>query len=296
MELRHLRYFVRVAEELHFGRAALQLGISQPPLSQQIRALEDELDVRLFDRTSRRVALTEAGRVFLPQARRVLEQADMAVQAAQRAERGEVGTLRIGFTASSPFVPIIATTLFDFRQHSPDVELNLAEMALDAQIAGLAERKLEIGIMRGFDPPPLPQDLIATALLEEPLLIAMRADHPLAAEGEVLTIAHLAGEPFVLYERSFGVGFNEHLLMLCRQAGFAPNVVQEASGLATLLGLVAAGFGLTVVAKSLSALHPDNVVYRGICQPDAISRLWLARHRHMTPASARFAAAFAPAA
>jgi len=292
MELRHLRYFVRVAEELHFGRAARMLGISQPPLSQQIRALEDELDVRLFDRTSRRVALTEAGRVFLPQAHRVLEQADLAIQAAQRAERGEAGILAIGFTASAPFVPIIATTLFAFRRACPQVHLNLSEIPLDVQIAGLADRRIDVGIMRGFHPPALPDGLIATVLLQEPLMIAVRPDHPLAGSGEALTIADLAGHPFVLYERSFGAGFNEHLMLLCRAAGFEPHVVQEASGLATLLGLVAAGFGLTVIAKSLSALHPDNVVYRPIRQEDAISRLWLVHHAAMSPACARFIAAF----
>ena len=293
MELRHLRYFVRVAEELHFGRASRLLGISQPPLSQQIRALEDELDVRLFDRTSRRVALTEAGRVFLPEARRVLEQAGLAISAAQRAERGEVGALAIGFTASAPFVPIIATTLFAFRRACPEVHLDLSEIPLDVQIASLTERRIDVGIMRGFHPPALPEGLVATALLEEPMMIAMRPDHPLAGSGETLTIADLAGHPFVLYERSFGVGFNEHLMLLCRAAGFEPNVVQEASGLATLLGLVAAGFGLTVIAKSLSALHPDNVVYHQICQADAISRLWLVHQRAMSPACARFIAAFA---
>lgn len=294
MELRHLRYFIRVAEELHFGRAATQLGISQPPLSQQIRALEDELGVKLFDRTSRRVSLTEAGRFFLPQAQQALQQADYAIQTARRAQRGDIGTLTIGFAASAPFVPSIATALFQFRQSCPEVLLNLNEAHPDEQIEGLIARKIDIGIMRSMPPPALPGDLASTILLEEPLLVAMRPDHCLAHRDAPLTIADLAEEALVLYERSIGAGFNEHLTAMCRNAGFEPRVVQEVSGLATLLGLVAAGFGVTVLARSLTALHPDNVVYRNIAQDDAISRLWLVHHRTVSPTSSRFIEILSP--
>lgn len=288
MELRHLRYFLRVAEERHFGRAALRLGISQPPLSQQIRALEEELGVVLFERTSRRVQLTEAGRLFLPEAQRTIEQADRAAATARRAQRGEMGELRLGFTASAPFVPAISEALFAFRGAFPDVQLNLSELPRDDQIERLRDRRLDCGIVRGIEPPALPGSLLATPLLEEALMIAMRTDHPLAGKAGAVDMAQLRDEAWVLYEPHLGAGFNEHLLDLCRGAGFLPEVTQEAVSLASLLGLVVAGFGLTVLAQSLTTLHPDRIAYRPIAQVNAVTRLWLVRPRDMTPACGNF--------
>jgi DNA-binding transcriptional LysR family regulator len=284
MELRHLRYFVRVAEELHFGRAAALLGISQPPLSQQIRALEEELGLALFERTSRKVKLTEPGRLFLVEARRTLDQASRAIEVARRARQGEMGELSIGFTASVPFVPEVATALFRFRETNPSVHLQLDELSRDAQIAALDERRLDLGFVRSAGEPVLPPGLVATAFVEEDMLVAMRTDHALAQIDAKVSIAALAQEPFILYERSLGVGFNEHLFGLFREAGFEPRIVQEASGPTTLLGLVAAGFGVTVIARSLSTLHLDNVTYREIDCPAAVSRLWIVRHDLMSPA------------
>jgi DNA-binding transcriptional LysR family regulator len=289
-----MRYFICVAEEMHFGRAAIRLGISQPPLSQQIRWLEDELGVRLFDRTSRRVQLTEAGRQFLPQARRTIEQAEYAAEVARRTHRGEVGTLSIGFTTSAPFVPRIASELYQFRQTYPEVHLDLTETDRDSQLILLGERKLDIGFMRGFAPPLITSPLLAHMLLEEPLVVALRIDHPLATKAGSLTIADLSVEPVVLYENVLGAGFNEHFLTLCRNAGFEANIIQEASGIATLLGLVAAGFGLTVLARSLSALHPENITYRALDQSDAISRLWLVHQIEMSSACRLFVDAIVP--
>lgn len=294
MDLRHMRYFICVAEEMHFGRAALRLGISQPPLSQQIRWLEEELGVRLFDRTSRRVQLTEAGRQFLPQARRTIEQAEYAAETARRTHRGEVGTLSIGFTTSAPFVPRIADELYQFRRTYPEVHLGLTEMDRDSQLVQLAERRLDIGFLRGFAPPLIHSSLFAHMLLEEPLVAALRVDHPLATKAGPLTIADLSGEPLVLYEKVLGAGFNEHFLTLCRNAGFEANIIQEASGIATLLGLVTAGFGLTVLSQSLSALHPENIVYRALDQSDAISRLWLVHQIEMSSACRLFVDAIVP--
>lgn len=290
MELRHFRYFVRVAEELHFGRAAAQLGISQPPLSQQIRALEQELGVDLFERTSRRVRLTEAGELFLEEARRTLEQVEHAAETARRVRMGEIGRLAIGFTASAPFVPMIANALFHYRSTYPSVHMELAEMPPALQIDAVAEGRLHAGFIRSFDPPAMPAGVLATALLEEELLVAMRRDHRLASCAGPLTIAHLEQEPMVLYERRFGAGFNEHIAQLFRAAGQEPNIIQEASGLATLLGLVAAGFGITVLTRSLSALHLDDVTYRPLDEPNAVSRLWLVQHAQPSPACRRFTA------
>jgi DNA-binding transcriptional LysR family regulator len=291
MDFRHLRYFVCVAEEMHFGRAAERLGMSQPPLSQQIRLFEQRLGVQLFERTSRRIQLTPAGQVMLPLAQQAIVQVNLAMDSARRADRGEMGTLSVGFTTSAPFVPRIASELYRFRQAYPDIELQLTELSREAQIVRLNQRQLDIGIMRGFERPVLPGNLRSLMLTTEPILLAVREGHRLATKPGPVTIADIAGEPIVLYERAMGSGFNEHLLAICMRAGFEPNVVQEASGVATLLGLVAAGFGLTVLAQSLSALHPEHIIYRTIEQPDAISRLWLAHHADLSPSCALFVAA-----
>lgn len=287
MELRHLRYFVGVADELHFGRAARRLGISQPPLSQQIRALEDELGVALFERTSRQVTLTGPGRLFLIEARKTLAQAAQAIDIARRAQQGEVGEVSVGFSSSVPFTAVVVEALSAFRETRPAVRLNLTEMPRGDQIEALIHERIDIAFVRGFETPSLSIPITVRLLLTEPLLVAMRSDHPLAARGPAPRIDDLRDVPFVLYQRTFGVGFNEHLTQLCARAGFAPRVVQEATGLSTLLGLVAAGMGITVITRSLSMLHPENVVFRTLDDPEAQSKLWLLhRSRLSTPAQA----------
>ncbi|RVT91039.1 LysR substrate-binding domain-containing protein [Sphingomonas crocodyli] len=288
MELRHLRYFVGVAEELHFGRAATRLGISQPPLSQQIRALEDELGVALFERTSRRVTLTEAGTLFLTEARRVLDQADHAIDVARRAQRGELGELSVGFSASVPFNAVVANALSSFREAFPAVRLNLAEMPRGEQLERLREERLDVGFIRGLGEPPITPMMVATPLFDEPLMLAMRSDHPLATRRRAPSIADLRDEAFVLYGSDHGAGFNEHLDELCAKAGFTPRVVQEAAGLTTLLGLVAVGMGITVITRSLAALHPDNIIFRELAGQQVLSSLWLVRRRNLSTAARRF--------
>ncbi|SEJ28315.1 transcriptional regulator, LysR family [Sphingobium sp. AP50] len=287
MDLRHLRYFLCVSEEMHFGRAAQRLGISQPPLSQQIRALEEELGVRLFERTSRRVTLTEVGRMFAPEARATLDCAEQAIRTARLAQQGAIGRLAIGFTASGPFVPRVARALYDFRQGHPEVELTLRELSRDEQIEEVERRRLDIGIIRCFDLPALPEGLTAMKLTEEDMLLAVRQDHRFATEGNDPAIIDLEGEPMVFYSATNGAGFNEHFFALCREAGFEPNVVQEAGSLATLLGLVAAGFGATILAHSLTRLHVDNLVYRPLAAP-VTSRLWLIHRDGLSPTSQAF--------
>lgn len=287
MDLRHLRYFLAVADEMHFGRAATRLGISQPPLSQQIRALEDELGVRLFERTSRRVKLTGAGQIFLPQARQTLMQADHAMLTARRAQLGEVGHLALGMTASVPFVPKVSSALYRFRETYPDVELKLEEMPRDEQLAAVEKGQIDTAIVRGFDCPPLSTGLVATMLIEERMVLAVRETHPLATRNNEPSIADLRGEPLVLYGASSGAGFNEHLFRLCGKAGFQPLIVHEASGLATLLGLVAAGFGSTILAESLVRLHVEDLVYRELADP-VITRLWLVHKTTLSPCAQIF--------
>jgi len=287
MDLRHLRYFLCVAEEMHFGRAAQRLGISQPPLSQQIRALEDELGVRLFDRTSRRVRLTEAGELFVPEARQTLTQADHAIETARLARRGELGRLRVGFTSSGPFVPLIASALYRFRETRPEVALTLRELGRDEQMEELRRGGLDIALVRGVTAPQVPPDFAVRCIIEEDIVVAMRAGHPLAERAGDPRIADLAGVPMVLYAAPLGAGFNEHFLELCRDAGFAPDITHEASSFATLLGLVAAGFGATVLARSLERLHLENVIYRRLDAPIA-SRLWLIHGAALSPTGCAF--------
>ncbi|MDB5690476.1 MAG: Transcriptional regulator, LysR family [Sphingomonas bacterium] len=288
MELRHLRYFVAVAEELHFGRAAVRLGITQPPLSQQIAALEEELGVTLFERTSRHVALTGPARLFLTEARKTLAQAAHAIDIARRAQQGEVGELSIGFSSSVPFTPVVVEALSAFRESRPAVRLNLTEMPRGEQIDALVQDRIDIGFIRGFETPALSIPINVRMLLTEPLLVAMRSDHPLAAQKRLPTIDDLRDAPFVLYQRTFGAGFNEHLTQLCARAGFTPRVVQEATGLSTLLGLVAAGMGITILTRSLGVLHPENIVFRTLDDPEALSKLWLLYGNRLSTAAQAF--------
>lgn len=175
MELRHLRYFIAVAEELHFGRAAQVLGISQPPLSQQIQALEHEVGARLFERTNRRVELSEVGRLFLQEARLVLAQVDKAADVARRAQLGELGELKIGFTSSAPFNASIPQAIFAFRQAFPAVHLNLQEMSSTEVAESLVDESIQVGLMR---PLPLPDSLVVIELMREPLVAVLSAGHP----------------------------------------------------------------------------------------------------------------------
>lgn len=287
MDLRHFRYFVCVAEEMHFGRAARRLGISQPPLSQQIRALEEELGTPLFERTSRRVRLTEAGRMFLPEAREALLQVERAVRVVRQSERGELGRLGVGFTASGPFVPRIADALYAFRQSHPSVEMALQELGRDAQIEKIVENELDIGIVRAFDPPELPEELSYHWLFEEEMLLTLRKDHPLARRKTAIPIGDLADVPLVLYGSANGAGFNEHFFALCEEAGFQPRIALQVSSFATLLGLVAAGFGATVLAQSLTRVQVDDLVFRNLSGP-VTSRLWMIHKAQLSPAARSF--------
>jgi DNA-binding transcriptional LysR family regulator len=277
MELRHLRYFIAVAEELHFGRAAQLLGISQPPLSQQIQALEQELGARLFERTNRRVALSEAGRLFLDEARLVLAQVDKASDVARRAQLGELGELKIGFTTSAPFTSSIPQAIFSFRQRFPAVHLALQEMNSKEVAAGLEDESIQVGIMR---PLALPDSLLVVELLREPLVAIINADHPLAQGSERgLYLSELAAEPFVFFPRTYGSGLYAQLIDLARAAGFSPLITQEAGEAMTIIGLVAAGLGVTVLPASYRRMRIDGVVYRTVLDPDATSAVWLVQRK-----------------
>jgi DNA-binding transcriptional LysR family regulator len=277
MELRHLRYFVAVAEELHFTRAAERLHIGQPPLSQQIQALEAELGAQLFERSKRWVRLTEAGRLFLDDARRILALAEQAAATARRAQRGEAGELRIGFTFSTPFTPLFASVINRYRQRFPLVRLTLHEMATLPQIEAIGQRTLDLGFVR---PPEvaIADGVTLSVLRQDPLLLVLPSAHPLAAQAQI-AIRELAGQAFVMYPKDAGTGIYPQIFRLCRAAGFVPHIAQEAGEASTIIGLVAAGCGISVLPASFDRIRMDGVCYRPIADPAATTSLLLARRR-----------------
>ena len=275
MELRHLRYFIAVAEELHFTRAAERLHIGQPPLSHAIQVLEADVGARLLERTKRWVRLTEAGKLFLADARRILAMADQAAETARRAERGEAGELRIGFTYSTPLTPLFAEVINRYRQEFPLVTLTLHEMATLRQLDAIGERTLDLGFVR---PPevPLPPSIKLTSLREDPLVVVLPVGHPLAAKAEI-AIRELEDESFVMYPPGAGTGIYPQIFRLCRAAGFAPRIGQTAGEASTIIGLVAAGSGITLLPASFDRIRMDGVCYRPITDREATTMLLLAQ-------------------
>ncbi len=264
MDLRHLRYFVATAEELHFGRAAERLHIAQPALSIQIKALEDMLGVQLLSRTNRVVTLTEAGRLFLKEARRTLDQAQHAALVARRAGRGEIGRIEIGYSADVSYSGVLSRTLRQYRQQVPDVDLGLHELHPSTQIAQLLEGRIQIGVLASFIGSPawkLPGELDAIRLMEWPARLALRVDHPLAQRSRISREA-LIDEPFILYVGS-DIEMDRSLVQLI--LGFAPKVAYEAHSGFSLVSLVGAGLGVAIVPSSVISISVgEQVVYRPI--------------------------------
>lgn len=259
MELRHLRYFITVAEELHFGRAAQRLHIAQPPLSQQIRQLEEELGVVLFHRTKRSVQLTDAGQVFLEEAKQVLIQAAQAVQAAQRASRGEIGQLVVSFVSSAAY-NVLPKILQAFRARFPEVNLALHELTTDKQLQGLRDGWIDVGFLR----PPIEDDTLSLAtIFKESLIVALPEIHPLSRQPQV-PLKALINEFFILFPRPLGPKLYDQIVGLCQQAGFSPNVVQEAIQMQTIVSLVAAEIGIALVPASVQNLQRRGVIYKAI--------------------------------
>jgi LysR family transcriptional regulator, benzoate and cis,cis-muconate-responsive activator of ben and cat genes len=268
LELRHLRYFIAVAEELHFGRAAARLGIAQPPLSQQIQRLEALLDIALFDRTSRRVQLTEAGRALLDGGRRLLSQASDLAETTRRTGRGETGALTVAFAASVMFLSL-PTIIRRFRARYPQVHLELREMPTAMQLAALHTGEIDVGFVRQ---PGRDDSLHIETMMQEPLLIALNRRHPLAHLRR-LPLSKLAHEEFVLFPQDLAPGLYDQVFAVCREAGFRPHVVQESRELYTTVSLVEAGLGVTIVPASVQKMGWTGVVYRSISSPLAMSHI-----------------------
>ncbi|MCW2246290.1 DNA-binding transcriptional LysR family regulator [Azospirillum fermentarium] len=268
MDLRHLRHFVAVAEELHFGRAAQRLGIAQPPLSQSIQGLEAELGVTLLERTRRSVALTGPGTLLLTEARAILDRADRAVVLTRRAAAGEVGELRIGFTAAAPIDPVVPVIIDGYRRALPDVHLTLNELSSKRQAVALREGTIDVGFVRAARVPREEddEDLAFITLERDPLNVVLRADHPLAGRARV-ALADLAGESFVFYPSEAGTTIHDQVMGLCAEVGFRPQVVLEAAEALTIIGLIAAGLGVSILPGHLHRMAMEGLVFRPLDVP-----------------------------
>jgi DNA-binding transcriptional LysR family regulator len=257
MELRHLRYFLAVAEELHFGRAAAKLHISQPPLSQQIRRLEKELQAPLFHRTKRHVELTNAGRVFLGDARALVAQAEQAAGKAQRAGRGEIGQLLVACDLWADFLSG-ASIIRSFARRHPEVEVELRDLTAMEQIAALEGGRIHVGILR----PPVPsKTLISERLLSESLVVAFPRGHRFKSYGRVPWSA-LADEPYVLFSHRRAPAFDALVARACHDAAVALRVKYEVEHPQTILAIVEAGLGVSLVPASLQLAGRSAIAYR----------------------------------
>jgi DNA-binding transcriptional LysR family regulator len=284
MELRQLQSFVVVAEELNVGRAALRLHLTQPSLSRQIAALEHDLGVELFARVKRRFVLTAAGASFLLDAKDLLRRADDAVRDAQRTQRGELGTLRLRFVQSATF-EALPRLLGKFRTAYPDAVLDLETLTTMRQVQDLRDSRIDVGLLRLPTPEP---GISSRVVSRDPLVVALPAGHRLAKRKRV-SLIELADESFVLYTRASGPTVHGAIVGYCRAAGFAPRVVQEGADVQTIVSLVAAGLGVSLLIGPTPPIDPGTVVYRKLSDdlpPWELSVAWSPDNR--SPVLERF--------
>ncbi|MBO2453494.1 LysR family transcriptional regulator [Actinomadura barringtoniae] len=263
LPLAQLHAFVVLAEELHFGHAAARLGIAQPPLSQQIRRLEDKVGHDLFSREPGRVALTAAGQELLPAARRALNDLADGLAAARAIGSGQAGTLRIGFAASLALT-VLPGLLRGFRERYPDVLLDIREMTSAPQIEALHEKTIDVGLLR--EPPDDEPDLAFRTVLTEPFVAVLPTVHPLAAQRTV-ELARLADSSFVLLPREVGPQLHDQIVALCAEAGFTPRIAQHAVEWQTVCALVETGLGISLAPASIRRIRLKGVAFRSI-QPN----------------------------
>lgn len=272
MELRHLRYFIAVAEEGHITRAAERLGMQQPPLSQRIKAIERELAVQLFRRKPRGMELTEAGHALLVDARAIISHLDRAVETARRTGRGEQGRLCVGIAPTAPFHPFVPRVIRAFREAFPLVSLTLEEGLSNEVRERFSHDEMDVAFVRTL---AIQADkLVVSPLLEEPLVVALPSGHAMAqgSREKALPLKRLAGDSFILFGPP-GTAIHDDTLMACRAAGFSPHIGQRAPRITSTLGLVAAGMGIALVPESMQNMSMDGVVYRrltGAPQPKAV--------------------------
>jgi DNA-binding transcriptional LysR family regulator len=261
LDLRQLRYFVAVAEEGHVTRAAERLGMGQPPLSQQIKALEAQLGIQLFRRKPRGVELTESGRVLLEEAQVILARLELAERAALSTARGEQGQLRVGVAPTAPFHPFVPQVIRGFREAFPGVRVTLDECLSRQAVQELKEAQLDAAFVRA----ELPElgELTVYRLIEEPMVVALPAAHPLVQEATEppRPLSDFARETFIVFARVEGPGMFDATMAACLRAGFTPRLGQEAPRITSTLGLVAVGLGVALVPASMRRVHMDGVAY-----------------------------------
>jgi DNA-binding transcriptional LysR family regulator len=257
MELRHLRYFIAVAEELHFGRAANRLQISQPPLSQQIKQLETELGLLLFSRTRQRVDLTTAGKSFLQNAYKVMNLIDQACEEAKRVDRGESGQLILAFTGAIAF-DLLPTILRAYQEQYPNINIILKQMTTAEQIKSFQKKAIHVGLVVM---PVTSESLNIELLHEEPFIVVLPKTHHLAQQKGKVNLANLVNEQFIMTPRNSGEGYYDSIISLCQSAGFIPKKTQEAEELHTVVSFVASGMGIAILPSSIQFLKNDDIVY-----------------------------------
>ncbi|WP_029356691.1 LysR family transcriptional regulator [Bosea sp. 117] len=265
MELRHIRYFLAVAEERNFTRAAARLGIGQPPLSSQIRDLEAEIGVQLFHRVAHGAELTEAGQGFRDAVAPLPGQFAAAIRVAQRAGRGETGQLGIGLTGTAALNPIVPDAIRSFGRAYPDVELRVEEASSLTLLNNIVEGRLDVAILRPAESDPV--ELREESLAEEPLVVVLPAAHPAAQDRRPLDLPLLRDDALILTPRSVGTSLHDAALAACRAAGFEPRLGQPAPQIASILSLVAAELGVSLVPASMRQLNVHGVVFRSIRAP-----------------------------
>jgi DNA-binding transcriptional LysR family regulator len=271
VELRQLRYFVAVAEERHFGRAAKKLRLSQPPLSTQIKGLEEELGVKLFQRSTRQVALTDAGRTFLERAEGILEAVEEAKEAAKGADEGARGRLEIGFISSAT-LGLLPPAIRLFRERFGGVEIELRELTSAQQIDALYAGEIRVGLVRL---PLRAPGLRFEPLQEESFLVALPSGHPLEAL-ESVPLEAMVDQPLIFFTRQLMPSLHAQIVELFQRVGAFPNVVQHAVHLQTIVGLVASDVGLAILPEPAERFSREGVVYRPLDAPDATSWVGLA--------------------
>ena len=281
LELRQLRYFVTVAEELHFGKAALRLHMTQPPLSQTIQALEELLGAALFERNRRGVALTPAGLALLPEARRMLAQSLELPQLVQRAAAGEVGRLTLAFVSSADY-SVLPPFLRAYRAAYPQVQITLQEATSDLQLADLLNNRIDVGLLI----PPLPDkarlELDYLPVLNEPLVLALPAGLPALKKKGKLALATLPALPLIIFPRAISPALYDAILSVFRDAGITPEIGQQAIQMQTIVSLVSAGMGMALVPQSVSNLMRPGVEYRALSDATPLVETGLAWRRDNT--------------
>ena len=278
MDFRQFRYFVAAAKELHFARAAEKLGIAQPALSQQIKSLEEQLGTRLFLRTKRRVELTEAGAAFLQEAQATLAQAEKAVRVTRDIARGEAGQIDIGIVGSVMYESRFTHQLKVYSKDHPGVRISLHEMPILTQIDALHSQRLDIAVIREPIPANVLEEVDCFTLSTQRLVVVLPEEHPQSGNTEIL-LTDLAQDDFLAFTDPSGVGMGQALLDQCRNAGFEPRITQKVSEIATLISLVAAGFGVSLVAEIVNHLRLPGVCYRPLKNVVAPSNLIVVHRR-----------------